>query len=166
VDYLVALGHRRIAHVAGLPEFQHTRRRMRALRDATGRMAAMATVSAPTDFSDTEGAAATRALLSAPRPPTAIIYDSDLMAVAGLGVAGELGVPVPAALSIVAFDDSVLTRIVHPALTSLTRDTVALGGQVAGELLAVIADPTRTRNVKTPTPRLTVRDSTAAPRPE
>jgi len=163
VDYLVALGHRRIAHVAGLPGLQHTQRRMRALRDAADRLESVETVSLPTDYSDTEGAATTRALLSGPRRPSAIIYDSDLMAVAGLGVAAEMAVPVPAGLSIVAFDDSVLTRIVHPALTSLSRDTVALGGQVAGELLAVIADPARARNVQAPTPRLTVRESTAPP---
>jgi DNA-binding LacI/PurR family transcriptional regulator len=163
VDYLAALGHTRIAHVAGLPEFQHTQRRMRALRDAADRMGLAEAVSLPTDFSDTEGAATTRALLSRPRRPSAIIYDSDLMAVAGLGVATEMSVPVPGELSIVAFDDSVLTRVVHPALTSLSRDTFALGGRVAGELLAVIADPSRRRNVKTPTPRLTVRESTAPP---
>ena len=165
VDYLAALGHRRIAHVAGLPGFQHTRRRIRALRDAADRVDLVETESLPTDFSDTEGAATTRTLLSGPRPPSAIIYDSDVMAVAGLGVATEMGVPVPARLSIVAFDDSVLTRIVHPALTSLSRDTVALGGQVATELLAVIADPARTRSVQAPTPRLTVRESTAPPSP-
>ena len=163
VEYLAALGHRRIAHVAGLPGLQHTQRRMRALRDAADRLELVETASLPTDFSDTEGAATTRALLSGPRRPSAIIYDSDLMAVAGLGVAAEMAVPVPAGLSIVAFDDSVLTRIVHPALTSLSRDTVALGGQVAGELLAVIADPTQARNVQAPTPRLTVRESTAPP---
>jgi DNA-binding LacI/PurR family transcriptional regulator len=163
VDYLAALGHTRIAHVAGLPEFQHTQRRIRALRDAADRLGLVEAESLPTDFSDTEGAATTRTLLSRTPRPTAIVYDSDLMAVAGLGVAAEMAVPVPGDLSIVAFDDSVLTRIVHPALTSLSRDTVALGGQVADELLTVITDPGRTRNVKAPTPRLTVRESTAPP---
>jgi DNA-binding LacI/PurR family transcriptional regulator len=163
VDYLAALDHRRIAHVAGPPIYQHTARRMRALREHGATRGLAATESLPTDFSDAQGAAATRTLLSRARPPTAIVYDSDLMAAAGLGVALEMGVPVPRALSIVSFDDSVLTRIVHPALTSLARNTYALGAQVAESLLAVIADPSSLLSVRTETPHLVVRASTARP---
>ncbi|MFB7369472.1 LacI family DNA-binding transcriptional regulator [Streptomyces sp. NPDC056222] len=163
VDYLAALGHRRIAHLAGLPAFQHTQRRIRAVRDSARRLGLTEAVSLPTDFSDAEGAAATRALLARPQRPTAIIYDSDVMAVAGLGVATEMGVAVPGELSIVSFDDSALARIVHPALTALSRDTFALGEQVARELLALVDDPAAARDIKNPTPRLTVRESTAPP---
>ncbi|MEV4612566.1 LacI family DNA-binding transcriptional regulator [Kitasatospora sp. NPDC049258] len=163
VDYLAALGHRRIAHLAGLPAFQHTQRRIRALRDASRRLGLAEAVSVPTDFSDAEGAAATRALLARSPRPTAIVYDSDVMAVAGLGVAAEMGVSVPGELSVVSFDDSVLARIVHPALTALSRDTFALGEQVAGALLGAIADPSSAQDLKTATPRLTVRESTAPP---
>lgn len=162
VDYLAALGHRRIAHVAGLPGLRHTQRRMRALRDSVRRLGLVEAVSLPTDFSDAEGAAATRTLLSRGRP-SAIVFDSDVMALAGLGVAMEMGVRVPGELSIVAFDDSVLTRVTHPSITSLSRDTVALGGQVAEVMLEVIADPGARRDVKTATPRLVVRQSTAPP---
>ncbi|TDE59266.1 LacI family transcriptional regulator [Nonomuraea mesophila] len=163
VDYLAALGHRRVAHVAGLPGLRHTQRRMRALRDSVKRLGLVDAVSLPTDFSDAEGAAATRTLLSRGNRPTAVVYDSDVMALAGLGVAGEMGVAVPGELSIVAFDDSVLTRVTHPSITSLSRDTVALGGQVADVLLEVIADPGARPVVKTGTPRLVVRQSTAPP---
>ncbi|TQF01612.1 LacI family transcriptional regulator [Kitasatospora acidiphila] len=164
VEYLAALGHRRIAHLAGLPAFLHTQRRIRALRDAARRLDLVEAYSVPTDFSDAEGAAATRALLARRERPTAIVYDSDVMAVAGLGVAAEMGVAVPAELSLVSFDDSVLARIVHPPLTALTRDTFALGELVARTLLAAIEDPLSQVELKTATPRLTVRESTAMPR--
>ncbi|GAA3014740.1 MULTISPECIES: LacI family DNA-binding transcriptional regulator [unclassified Kitasatospora] len=163
VDYLAAIGHRRIAHLAGLPHFQHTQRRIRALRDASRRLGLEEAVSVPTDFSDAEGAAATRTLLSRARRPTAIVYDSDVMAVAGLGVAGEMGVAVPGELSIVSFDDSVLARIVHPPLTALSRDTFALGEQVARSLLAALDEAGPGRDLQMPTPRLTVRESTSPP---
>jgi DNA-binding LacI/PurR family transcriptional regulator len=163
IDYLAALGHRRIAHVAGAPAFRHTQRRMRALHDAARRLDLVDAVSVPTDFSDAQGASATRTLLSKPQRPTAVIFDSDVMAVAGLGVATEMGVAVPGEMSIVSFEDSVLTRIVHPSLTALSRDTFALGEQVARTVLAVIADPDATRDLQMPTPRLTVRKSTSTP---
>jgi DNA-binding LacI/PurR family transcriptional regulator len=162
VDYLAALDHRRIAHVAGPPIYQHTARRMQALREH-GAARGLESESLPTDFSDAQGADATRTLLSRPAPPTAIVYDSDVMAAAGLGVALEMGVPVPSGLSIVSFDDSVLARIVHPALTCLSRNTYELGAQVAESLLEAIADPASRRSVRTETPRLVVRASTARP---
>jgi DNA-binding LacI/PurR family transcriptional regulator len=164
VEYLAALGHRRIAHVAGLPEFWHTQRRIRALRDAARRLDLAEANSAPTDFSDAEGAAVTRRLLARRPRPTAIVYDSDIMAVAGLGVAIEMGLSVPDELSIVAFDDSVLARLMHPALTALTRDTFALGELVANTVLNAVDGSLRQRSVQASSPELVVRESTAPPR--
>jgi DNA-binding LacI/PurR family transcriptional regulator len=162
VDYLAALGHRRIAHVAGLPELWHTQRRIRALRDAAGRLDLETARSWPTDFSDAEGAAATRRLLTQRPRPSAIVYDSDIMAVAGLGVALEMGLRIPEDLSIVSFDDSLLARLMHPALTALSRDTFALGELLARTLFDVI-EGVPTTDVKLPTPNLVVRESTAGP---
>src|ERR1039458_7375768 len=68
------------------------------------------------------GIEAPRTLLRGKRPPTAIIYDNDVMAVSGLGAAQRMGVQVPADLSIVAWDDSPLCQLVHPPLTALSRD--------------------------------------------
>ncbi|MET9290463.1 LacI family DNA-binding transcriptional regulator [Streptomyces sp. NPDC003077] len=161
VDHLYALGHRRIVHIAGLPGLAHTERRVRALRTEADRLGLdpAQVRSVPTDYSDTEGAAATRRLLDATAPPTAIIYDNDVMAVAGASVAAERGVPVPAALSLVAWDDSALCRVTHPRLTSLARDTPRFGRLAAEELLALL-DGAPTRQVQAELPRLVVREST------
>jgi DNA-binding LacI/PurR family transcriptional regulator len=67
------------------------------------------------------------------------MYDNDVMAIAGLAVAHELGFRVPDDVSLVAWDDSVLCRLVHPPLTALSRDIPAYGSQAARELLSVIA---------------------------
>ncbi|GHF22603.1 LacI family DNA-binding transcriptional regulator [Streptomyces morookaense] len=162
VGHLHALGHRRITHIAGLPELAHTRRRMAGLRAEAERRGLPEVRSVTTDYSDTEGAEATRRVLAAPRPPTALVYDNDVMAVAGLAVAAERGVPVPGGLSIVAWDDSVLCRSTHPALTALARDTAAFGRHAAEELVALLAGGPA-RRVEDVTPQLVVRDSTAPP---
>ena len=57
-----------------------------------------------------------------PTPPTAILFDSDLLAVTGLGVAQQMGFEVPDDLSIVGWDDSLISQVVHPPLTAITRD--------------------------------------------
>ncbi|MFI6879895.1 LacI family DNA-binding transcriptional regulator [Streptomyces sp. NPDC050400] len=160
VDHLDALGHRRIAHVAGLPELAHTRRRIASLRAEAERRGIEAH-SHTTDYSDTEGARTTRRVLDSASPPTAIVYDNDVLAVAGLGVAAERGIPVPAALSIVAWDDSVLCRSTHPALTALVRDTTAFGRRAAEELFALL-DGGPARRVEDALPHLLERGSTAS----
>ncbi|WP_066375543.1 LacI family DNA-binding transcriptional regulator [Herbidospora mongoliensis] len=136
VDYLVALGHRRIARIAGLPKLVHT-----TLRDQEFGRACAGLDDCPvvhTDYTGEQGARATRRLLSSRVRPTAIVYDNDIMAVAGLSVAQEMGLTVPADLSIVAWDDSPLSQVVRPPLTALTRDIPAYGAQAARQLLGLI----------------------------
>ncbi|MEV0384326.1 LacI family DNA-binding transcriptional regulator [Nonomuraea sp. NPDC050643] len=137
VGYLVALGHRRIARVAGMPELVHTTVRDQAFAQACEGVAEHVTMH--TDYTGEEGARATRRLLSSADRPTAIVYDNDIMAVAGLSVAQEMRVEVPRDLSIVAWDDSPLAQVVRPPLTALTRDIPAYGAHAAQRLLALIA---------------------------
>ncbi|MFF8261890.1 LacI family DNA-binding transcriptional regulator [Streptomyces virginiae] len=162
VEHLHGLGHRRIIHIAGLPGLAHTVRRMESLRAEAERrgLGADHVRSVVTDYSDAEGAAATRRVLAEPQPPTALVYDNDVMAVAGSAVAAELGIPVPHRLSIVAWDDSALCRVTHPRLTALVRDTAGFGRLAAEELLSVLAGgPTGVRESERP--RLEPRESTA-----
>ena len=114
-----------------------------------------------TDFSSSAGAAATRQLLNSKSPPTAIVYDNDIMAVAGLGTAQEMGVLVPAELSLVSFDDSTLCEVVRPALTARARDVLAYGARAAQALIALVEGEEMPGNVDE-MPRLISRGSTAA----
>ncbi len=139
VTYLTALGHRSIARVAGLPDLVHTHLRDRAYRELVAELDLGDPVVIHTDYTGEEGAHATRRLISAARRPTAIIYDNDIMAVAGLSVAQEMGLDVPGDLSLVAWDDSQLSRVVRPPLTALSRDIPAYGAQAARTLLGLIA---------------------------
>jgi DNA-binding LacI/PurR family transcriptional regulator len=163
VDYLVALGHRDIARVAGLSGLEHTVTRSHAFEAATSRHGLEHATVILTDYSGEQGARATRSLLSGRRPPTAIIYDNDVMAVAALGVTAEMGVSVPDDLSIIAGDDSALCRLVHPSLTALARDISAYGGHTARTLLKVI-DGVEVSSVEDHVAYLVPRASTAPPR--
>lgn len=162
VDHLHDLGHRHVVHIAGLPEFAHTRRRIHSLRAEAERCGLPEVRSVTTDYSDTAGAAATRRVLAEDPRPTAIVYDNDVMAVAGLAAAAERGLAVPRDLSVVAWDDSVLCRSTHPALTALTRDTAAFGRHAAEQLLTLLGggEPAR---VQDEVPHLVARASTAPP---
>ncbi|MFE9768766.1 LacI family DNA-binding transcriptional regulator [Streptomyces sp. NPDC005808] len=159
VDELYALGHRRIVHIAGLPGLAHTERRIRTLRAEAERRGLSEVRSVPTDYSDTESTAVTRRVLECGTPPTALVYDNDVMAVAGVAAATELGFSVPGDVSVVAWEDSALCRMVKPWLSALSRDTVEFGRTAAQELTALL-DGGPARTVQVPVPRLIERDST------
>ncbi|MFJ3281607.1 LacI family DNA-binding transcriptional regulator [Streptomyces halstedii] len=163
LTYLAALGHRSVARVAGLPELIHTQLRDRAQREISAGLGLDEPVVVHTDYSGEEGAHATRRLVSASARPTAVIYDNDIMAVAGLSVAQEMGLDVPADLSLVAWDDSQLSRVVRPALTALGRDIPAYGTHAARTLLAMVDDGSAP-GFQDATARLVPRGSTAPPR--
>ncbi|WP_113719039.1 LacI family DNA-binding transcriptional regulator [Arthrobacter dokdonensis] len=161
--YLHALGHTRIAHVAGPAEFEHTGLRIAALRSFADSTGLSSVESLVTDYSAAQGADVTRTLLSRQERPTAIVFDNDVLAVAGLGVAAEMGVAVPAQLSIASFDDSAMARLVRPSLTTLTRDTVELGERAARLLLDQIGADTPLPSRKGPALTLSPRGSTCPP---
>ena len=163
VEYLAALGHQRIARVGGLPDLLHTEIRSRAFADICRRLGLADATTVPSDYTGEDGARATRRLLSSAQRPTAVIYDNDVMAIAGLGVAQEMGLLVPGDLSIVAWDDSPLCRLVHPPLTALGRDIPAYGALAARKLLAAINNEPP-GSYQEQTARLTPRGSTAPPR--
>lgn len=139
VHYLAALGHRRVVRVAGPEEFVHTRDRTEAFLDAAATVGLEEAYSVYADYTGEAGTRTTRRLLASGDRPTALLYDNDLMAVAGLGVASEMGVDVPSQLSIVAWDDSALCRLVRPSLTAISRDVVAHGRQVSAMLGRLLA---------------------------
>ncbi|GJF34737.1 LacI family transcriptional regulator [Kitasatospora sp. NE20-6] len=163
VRHLAGLGHRGITRVGGPAGMLHTAVRDAAFEAACRQAGVEATV-VGSDYTARTGGLATRRLLSSPHRPTAIAYDNDVMAVAGLAVAREMGLRVPADLSLVAFDDSPLCQAVRPALTVLSRDIVAYGAH-AVRLLFDVIEGRPPAAVLDHTAVLLVRDSTAPPPP-
>jgi DNA-binding LacI/PurR family transcriptional regulator len=138
LGYLAALGHRRVARVSGPGRFVHTRERAAAFAAGAARLG-LHPVTLAADYSAEGGAQATRRLLSSPERPTAVVYDNDVMAVAGLGVAHEMGLAVPADLSLVAWDDNALCSLVRPALTAVSRRVPEHGREAVRALLRVLS---------------------------
>ncbi|MFM9444668.1 LacI family DNA-binding transcriptional regulator [Streptomyces acidiscabies] len=163
VRYLAALGHRRIARVGGAAELGHTATRGEAFGSAARELALAGAWQVVTDYSGEAGARATRAMLTAADRPTAIVYDNDIMAVAGLSVAQEMGVRVPDDVSLLAWDDSQLCRLTHPTLSAMSHDVHGFGAEVARTLFGVILGKGGGSH-PVATPVLTPRGSTAPPK--
>ncbi|WP_394553386.1 LacI family DNA-binding transcriptional regulator [Agromyces sp. MMS24-JH15] len=158
VRYLASLGHRRIARVAGLAELAHTQIRDAAFVAEIAELGLEGEV-LRTDYSPEQGAAATGSALASERPPTAFVYDNDIMAIAALGVLARAGLRSPDDVSIIAWDDSLLCRHSVPSLTALSHDVVAFGAHAARRLFEVAAGAAPQSHLDS-TPRLAVREST------
>lgn len=162
VQHLIELGHRRIGHVAGTAGYIHTRARQGAWRDALRAAGLPPGPVAAGGFSAAGGARTTRRLLAAPEPPTALFYANDLMALAGMSTAAEMGIAVPQQLSVIGFDDVELAAHVSPPLTTIGRDTQDWGRQCATTLLALIDGTPVPHRTILPS-HLALRHSTAPP---
>ena len=163
VQHLIALGHRCIGHVSGPRNFAHAVVRERAWRHAMERAGLTCGPCAEGAFSAEGATTATARLLDAAEPPTAIVYASDIMAIAGMGHAGERGLRVPDDLSVIGYDDIMLARHLDPPLTTIRQDPVAAGRLTAALLLATL-DGRQPDDAVPPAPALVVRGSTASPR--
>ena len=159
VEHLVALGHTRIAHVAGPADMVHGQSRRRAWADALAAAGLPEGHCVESDFSAEAGAAATRGLLDLDDAPTAIVYANDLMAIAGLSVAASRGIEVPGGLSITGYEDTELAAHVQPPLTTVSSDVIGWGRAAARRLLELI-DQRPATDIALPAPRLVVRSST------
>ncbi|WP_428508160.1 LacI family DNA-binding transcriptional regulator [Roseateles sp.] len=173
VRHLIELGHRRIACISGPAEFEVARERIegwrRALHEAGITPDERWVIES--DFSSPGGYDAARRLLMAQAQPalgadapfTGIFASNDMMAVGALRAAAELGLRVPQQLSVVGFDDIELSRYVFPALTTVGCSIKELGHEAGRVLIERIENPGAALKDVLLTPRLVVRESTAAP---
>jgi DNA-binding LacI/PurR family transcriptional regulator len=86
------------------------------------------------------------------------VFDNDIMAVAGLSVASELGCG-SRRLSLPAWDDAQLCVLTHPTLSAMSHGVHGFGAEVARTLFDVITGGAESHAVATPA--LTPRGSTA-----
>jgi DNA-binding LacI/PurR family transcriptional regulator len=151
--------------VGGTEGYVHSSSRQTAWRQALEAAGVAPGPELGGDFTGPGGAAATRALLDLADPPTAIVYASDVMAIAGMGVAIGLGLQVPGDLSVTGFDDVPLAAHVSPPLTTVRQD--ALGwGRAAAEVLLAVGEGRPATDVELPPAAPLFRASTGPPRPE
>jgi DNA-binding LacI/PurR family transcriptional regulator len=136
VDHLVALGHRRIAHIAGPQDVVPFRDRQSGYLDAMDRHGLSGEVIVLDSAASTteSGFEATSRLLDRVAPPTAVFVANDMMALGSMDAARRLGVAVPGGLSIVGFDNIPIAANLFISLTTVDSLAARLG-EDAGQLL-------------------------------
>ncbi len=142
-DYLLGLGHRRIAGFFKTDDMQGVRRMkgfIRACRDRKLPSDASQIVRYSTEDKDERPQRMLREMLLADQRPTAIVCYNDQMAVSLLDTVRELGLRVPEELSMVGYDDSFLATATEIKLTTIEHPKSALGERAANLLISLLED--------------------------
>lgn len=161
VDHLVALGHRRIAHIDGgrAPGAAERRRGYRDAMDGHG-LGAETRVQ-PGGSTEDDGAMAARALLASGAAPTAVTVFNDRCATGVLDVLHRAGVAVPDHMSVVGYDDSRLARLSHVDLTTVAQDTEQISTLAVARAIARLEETPVLHRELVIRPHLVVRGTTA-----
>ncbi len=164
VRYLVDLGHRRIAMLAGVSaRNDRAAARIEGVRQALKRaglpLPPQHLVERP--YALTEAREGLRVLMASQPTPTAVVCGNDVLALGALLEAQKLGIAVPQALSIVGFDDLEMARHIQPALTTLHVPTQLLWHTVADRVIAALEQAPVQAATEVQV-ELVVRESTAA----
>jgi LacI family transcriptional regulator, repressor for deo operon, udp, cdd, tsx, nupC, and nupG len=139
VAHLIALGHRRIAHISGpVPEPMSVYRREGyrfAMREAGLKIPERYEVRG--NFLLESGQECCRALFALAEPPTALFVANDEMAYGAVHELRRMGRDVPGDVSVVGFDDLYLSKAFYPPLTTVGQPRAEIG-RTAMELLLKI----------------------------
>jgi DNA-binding LacI/PurR family transcriptional regulator len=164
-SHLVALGHRRIAMIAGPEALSTTRYRIAGYREVMRRAGLAARIERG-PYTPDHGYAATRELLSGETKPTAIFSSASPLTVGVLRALKDLGAGVPGDVSLVAFEDPEWYAAQNPPLTCYglpLREMALLAVELISKRLAEPAEAERAPTTLRFSGRLIVRGSTAPP---
>jgi LacI family transcriptional regulator len=171
-QYLIGLGHRRIAHFSGLLQGIG---RQSAVDRISGYKAALAAAEIPVDdgliveggFDYHIAFAACGRLFDRPQAPTAVFAANDSMAVAIINALHRRGLRVPDDVSVVGANDDQFAVHVEPPLTTVRLPVTTAGRRAAELILAAIDAPTTTEPIsEILASEIIVRGSTAPPPPK
>lgn len=164
-DFLLGLGHRHFAMIAGLTQGNDRARQRRdsfldRLEAAGISRRDVLIVEMP--YNIEMGRAAMQQIMETHPRPTAVFCGSDILAVGALRYCQAERIPVPEEVSIMGFDNLEISELVMPGLTTLTVPLRAMG-EAAADMLLRRGRSEETEPVIDLPVRLVVRGSTRAP---
>jgi DNA-binding LacI/PurR family transcriptional regulator len=163
VDHVVALGHRRIAHVAGTKGMAASQRRMGYQRAIERHGLTEQSTIIDGGFTEAQGYRGGKTLLERRPLPTAIFAANDLCAIGVLNALEEAGLNIPGDISLIGYDNTSLAALRHVSLSSIHQPGEDMGHKAMELLFERIHEGrTEARHVVV-SPSLVVRSTTAPP---
>ncbi len=141
-EYLYRLGHRRIAYVSSSDMmFSSERKAGYQLALMQNELPIRAEYCVEIAGNLVEDNEALRSLILQEERPTAVVASDDILAVELERVCVQQGISIPDDLSIISFNNSLLSRITSPQLTSVDINSCQLGIEAASQLINHVENP-------------------------
>lgn len=140
---MLALGHTRIGFISGPSRVPVAVERVEGYASALRRhgIGFLDELVVEAEFRVTSGHTAAAALLDLPERPTAVICSSDQQAAGLYEAARERDIRIPGELSVIGFDDTVLSRYLSPALTTVHQPLAEMASEAIRIVQQLAADP-------------------------
>ena len=160
VEYLLELGHRDFALLAGPEESVSSRLRLQSWQDTLREKGLSPVTVIHGDWSAKSGYYNALHILRETPQFTAMLVGNDQMALGVISALHQHNVAIPEQVSIIGYDDTYDSAFFHPALTTVSLDLDLQSKEAVERLLATKNDVTESTLLPA---KLVVRNSTRAP---
>ena len=142
VEYILSLGHRRIAMMYAFDGSVSSRERKNSFCDALQRAGIPEDhcEMIEGDYSIESGMNCFSELMNRENPPTAILTTNDMMALGVIYRSAELGIRIPEDVSLVGYDDIREAKWITPSLATVWHPKYELGVAAASKMKRLIRD--------------------------
>lgn len=162
-EHLIELGHRKIAFLRGESSFSYDIKEKVYLSIIEKYMLHYKKVITVKHGNNIEGAAEAEArikeLFQSNENATAVFACNDVMAVGVMGACGDIGLKVPQDISVIGSDNTLLSKISYPKLTTIDLKMDRVGKKAAEEMLNMIENRTDYRIKVVLNTSIVIRDS-------
>lgn len=141
-EYLIKLGHRRIAHITGPPTVRAANNRLEGYKFALEKhqIEYHEELVKEGDFRIKGGYQVMKRFLKLAEPPTAIFAANDLLALGAMQAIQREKYRIPEDFCIIGFDDIRLASFVYPPLTTIRQPMLEMGALAVKMLLKIIEE--------------------------
>lgn len=164
-EYLLSLGHKKIAFVRGHKSFSYDIKEKIYKNILAKNELSFESVIDVGKGNSIDVVERTQKLfekiISEDKMPTAVFACNDLMALGIINACSNLNVKIPQEISVIGFDNTVLANVSNPKLTSVDLNMKEIGHRAAAELLSELSNGDRGRRKIIIDTKLIVRDSCA-----
>lgn len=140
VNYLISMGHKKIACIQGIPKSLPSIERVRGYKDAmlNSNLLFDGSVILGDDFSTDNGYMQTRILFSMDDPPTAIFALSNLIGLGVIKAVYEMELKIPDDVSLISFDEQPYSAYLGTPMTTVDQKKGEMGQLAVDVLLKYI----------------------------
>lgn len=142
-DYLYNLGHRRIAYLGVRNDsvYMEERRAGYQLSMLLHNLPVYPDCCVEVEDADFEGVSVMEELLDREDRPTAFLVSDDILALLLERICIRKGLHIPGDISIISFNNSLITQMAYPRLTAIAINAYQLGQEAAGQVINHILNP-------------------------